>query len=710
MQVRKQIKFFYYVRGFLLKNLPAGNSSAKIKDLEKKLSADQLQLAKDRIEYYNKLSQNKTLQNETTVEDLRHPQTPKSYYFDSYEYARFFDKNLPIDYVFGDVTEIPPTPSIVKSRPVSDDNHNSILLNLDKARHFVFIENDKPFSEKKNMLIGRGVVYQEHRLRFFEKYFHHPLCDLGQVNKNENEEWYKPKISIEKHLDYKFVLSLQGNDVATNLKWVMSSNSIAVMPKPTMETWFMEGKLIGGKHYIEIADDYSDLEEQLNFYISNPDKCLEIIKNANEHCAQFFDRDLEDYISLKVLEKYFDLTSAQLMPVFDENFGEKKSILLLEEFLPKFDQDSGSNRFNEIVKILLAENYNVILAIKNLNPDADQKYYHHFKQMGVYFVQNFSGKKQNTDVENQLKSIQEKIDYAWIFRPEGFDYWNAILEKLNYNTPIIYDMVDLHYLRFARENSYFKKKAKVLRKEQKIVEMERDALIKSDAIAAISDSEKTMVEGQKIDSQKVFVVSNIHQVRKDLPAVPFSARNGIMFIGGFHHKPNVDAVLYLRNEIMPLVWEKKPDIKVHIIGGDLPPEIKALNEERFEILGYQKDVNDWFENSKIFVAPLRYGAGVKGKIGQALEFKLPVVSTPIGVEGMKLTAGTQALVAEIDNPQKFAENILELYQNEALWLKLHQNSESGLEIFSVKTQTENIRKMISFLDSKSAEKKVNPEV
>lgn len=123
--------------------------------------------------------------------------------------------------------------------------------------------------------------------------------------KGGNPLWIKPKISIEKHLDYKFILSLQGNDVATNLKWIMSSNSIAVMPKPTIETWFMEGTLIADYHYIEIASDYSDLEEKLNFYLKSPQKCLEIIRNANAYCAQFWDRNTEKLCSLMVLEKYF---------------------------------------------------------------------------------------------------------------------------------------------------------------------------------------------------------------------------------------------------------------------------------------------------------------------------------------------------------------------------------------------------------------------
>ena len=97
-------------------------------------------------------------------------------------------------------------------------------------------------------------------------------------------------MTINEQLHYKFILCLEGNDVASNLKWVMSSNSIAVMPKPKFETWFMEGILVADHHYILIKDDYSDLEEKLNFYIENPKKASSIIENAHKHVSQFQDQ------------------------------------------------------------------------------------------------------------------------------------------------------------------------------------------------------------------------------------------------------------------------------------------------------------------------------------------------------------------------------------------------------------------------------------
>jgi hypothetical protein len=142
-----------------------------------------------------------------------------------------------------------------------------------------------------------------------EKYFGHPLCNLGQVNtEGGNIKWLKPKISRAAHLDYKFILSLEGNDVATNLKWIMSSNSVAVMPRPGFETWFMEGRLIPDFHYVCIDDDFSDLETKLEYYIKNPAAAEAISRNANKHVEIFLDKKREDLVSLLVLQKYFYYT------------------------------------------------------------------------------------------------------------------------------------------------------------------------------------------------------------------------------------------------------------------------------------------------------------------------------------------------------------------------------------------------------------------
>jgi hypothetical protein len=163
------------------------------------------------------------------------------------------------------------------------------------------------------MVLFRGkIAEKQNRIDFFHQYFEDPLCDLGMIDKHLDEvpqEWKVPKMTIPEHLNYKFILALEGIDVASNLKWIMSSNSIAVMPKPTCETWFMEAKLIPDHHYIEIKNDFSDLPEKIAYFLSQPERCQEMIKNANAYVAQFKNKKREHIISLLVLEKYFKYTN-----------------------------------------------------------------------------------------------------------------------------------------------------------------------------------------------------------------------------------------------------------------------------------------------------------------------------------------------------------------------------------------------------------------
>lgn len=317
-------KFIYYMGNFISYAIFKLFSISKTRETFLKNLRDEYDYENivSRLNYYNKMDIDRIKNipkdskepncKEMRIMDSKIPKKNTVYFFDSYEFLKYFDKSLKFILEVGDVNYNLSTPSLCKSRPVSDDNYNNILLNLDKVRHFVFLKDKNRFQDKDDILYFRGGVYQAHRFRFFELYFDNPRCDIGHVGKNVEhlKRFTKPKADIKTHLKHKFILSLEGNDVATNLKWIMSSNSIAIMPKPKFETWFMEGKLIGGVHYIEIKDDYSDLFEKIDFYLKNESLCLEIIKNANKYCEQFFDKKREKLISMLVVDKYLKLKNS----------------------------------------------------------------------------------------------------------------------------------------------------------------------------------------------------------------------------------------------------------------------------------------------------------------------------------------------------------------------------------------------------------------
>ena len=308
----KNNKALYFFKNYCRLGVPScfysGRLSRKIAQIEKRSDKEYIE---DRVAYYNKLSAEKTLPAEATSIAEFAIKKQKVYYFDLYESLRWFKKTLRYFMLPGDIVHIPEYPTFVKSRPVHGDNANSVLLKLNKIRHFIFVDDKIPYEDKKDLMVFRGKVKDKPiRQKFMQMYFGHPMCDLGDVSSNttDPEAWRTPKMTIAQQLEYKFILAIEGNDVASNLKWIMSSGSVAVMPQPTYETWFMEGRLIPNYHYIEIAPDFSDLEERLCYYIAHPEEAKAIVRHANEYVEQFRDEAREELISLRVAQKYFEKT------------------------------------------------------------------------------------------------------------------------------------------------------------------------------------------------------------------------------------------------------------------------------------------------------------------------------------------------------------------------------------------------------------------
>lgn len=321
----KPNKFLYFVACFAGLLIP---NAFYRRRLQKELAAVRLRpdydYIRQRVDYYIKLNEPFTISEEDKLVkvlgwvfyrgrlcDYKRNIFHTAYFFDQHEITRWFPKTFRWNYCPGDVYFTPNAPTIVKSRLLKEDNQNSVLLKLDKLRHFMFVKDRKSFEDKHDRVIFRGKIRSSRlRVAFLERYFGNPLCDCGVIGREEcfPEKWLVGKKTIKEHLDYKFIMAIEGNDVASNLKWVMSSNSIAVMPRPTCETWFMEGTLIPDYHYIEVKDDFSDLPEKLRYYAEHIAEAKEIIRNAHEYVEQFRDKKRERLIALMVMERYFRLS------------------------------------------------------------------------------------------------------------------------------------------------------------------------------------------------------------------------------------------------------------------------------------------------------------------------------------------------------------------------------------------------------------------
>ncbi|WP_168016687.1 glycosyl transferase family 90 [Halomonas salinarum] len=270
------------------------------------LDAPEREEIRARVDYYNQCDSCVELgQEATTIADFTREKS-WAYYLDMWRYLRFFPGHLRFHHLFGDIREVPERPTFLKSRPLGGDNRHSVLLKLNAVRHYYVFPDRTPFAAKQDKLVWRGACHQAHRQRFVEHFHDHPLCDVGDVRRSaQGKPYHRPFMSIEEQLQYKFVLSIEGKDVATNLKWIMASNSLCFMAAPRFETWFMEGRLIPGYHYVQLADDYGDIEEKVAYYRDHPDEARRIITNANAYVAQFKNERRERLVSLLVMDKYF---------------------------------------------------------------------------------------------------------------------------------------------------------------------------------------------------------------------------------------------------------------------------------------------------------------------------------------------------------------------------------------------------------------------
>jgi glycosyltransferase involved in cell wall biosynthesis len=190
----------------------------------------------------------------------------------------------------------------------------------------------------------------------------------------------------------------------------------------------------------------------------------------------------------------------------------------------------------------------------------------------------------------------------------------------------------------------------------------------ADATLVVSVAERDVLQEEDPDI-KVHVVPNIHGEEHSGRA--FEERKGVLFVGSFPHHPNRDAAHWLVEEIMPLVRAEDPDICAYIVGSSPTDDIRALDSESARVLGWVPDLTNLLEHSRVSVAPLRYGAGVKGKVGESMAHGLPVVTTRLGAEGMGLEHEHDVLVA--DDAPSFAAEILRAYHDADLWARLAAN-------------------------------------
>lgn len=337
-------------------------------------------------------------------------------------------------------------------------------------------------------------------------------------------------------------------------------------------------------------------------------------------------------------------------------------IIIFDREIPTPDQDSGSLRMFMILKSLARHWRPVFVPV--LATFHSSKYEKLLGKEGVEIV----------GLANYKKLIRNGEFYAAILcRVEVADALLPTIRRLDQSIKIIFDTVDLHFLRLQREyeltgDESFAEEA-MLRRKQEI----RSARL-CDQVWCVTTDDKEVLEAE-VPEANIEVIPNIHPLQSQ--GKSFDERNGLLFIGNFNHRPNKDAVHYFLKEIFPLLQRRIKQLKFYVVGSNMPEEITAYNSENIAVLGYTPDVDPLFHNSRVFVTPLRYGAGMKGKVGQALSYGLPVVTTTIGSEGLGLQHGHTAMIA--NDPEEFAEAIYQVYIDQTLWQTLANNGRKHVQ-------------------------------
>jgi len=389
----------------------------------------------------------------------------------------------------------------------------------------------------------------------------------------------------------------------------------------------------------------------------------------------------------KVLTKHLD-NDANNVPKAARRLQGKPTILVIDSYVPLYDRESGCVRLLNILKLLLNLGYSVIFFPDNGYPE--QPYTSVLQQLGIEVIY---GTPQRYNLEEKLIKYLPLIDGVWLCRPELCDKYMDLI-RLKTKVPIIYDTIDLHFLRLKRQKDYldpsYQNTSWSWETYQKL---ELNYANQAEATVVVTEDEKQVLSSLGV--KNVWVIPNIHEEISLSEKVAFDQRSGLVFIGSYNHPPNIDAVKWLCLEIMPLVWASRPDITVNLLGSNLKDEVKELASDRVVVTGYVPEVEPYFQESRVFVAPLRFGAGMKGKIGQSLSLGLPTITTRIGAEGMGLIDHQDVLIA--DTAEEFAQAVIELYDNRELWQKLADNSLETIKRYQPATVQTNLQALLSNL-------------
>lgn len=351
-------------------------------------------------------------------------------------------------------------------------------------------------------------------------------------------------------------------------------------------------------------------------------------------------------------------------PELERDRSAVRRVLVIEACMLTPDQDSGSVRMQAMLELAVELGSKVTFVADNL--EYRQPYVGDLQSRGVEVLFH----PYVRSIAELLEARGAEFDVVIVARHYIAAKHLEAIRRFAPRALVAFDTVDLHFLRGERlaelEGSPAAKAAARASRDEEL------AVIRQADVTMVVSSIEVELLHRTVPEAKVLLLSNIHEPMAG--GRPLAEREGIVFIGGFQHPPNVDAVLWYAREVLPVVRQRLPGVKTYIVGSKVPSTIRALAAPDLVVTGYVPDVAPFFTGCRLSIAPLRYGAGVKGKVNLAMSYGMPVVATPAAVEGMHLVPGQGAMVA--GDAGQFADAIERVYRDDALWQRL---SAAGVE-------------------------------
>lgn len=328
--------------------------------------------------------------------------------------------------------------------------------------------------------------------------------------------------------------------------------------------------------------------------------------------------------------------------------------VFVDELVPTPDRDAGSNAAFEHMCLLQKLGYAVSF-VPSADPHHSGRYTEALQRRGIACLHA----PHVNSVEEALRCLPVAPDLVYLHRGGSAARYLGLVRDLFPAAHLVYSVADLHFLRLAREAAVTgdrTRDAEAARSEA----AELQAIRAADAVIVHSNAEATLLADRVPDAR-------VHVVPWTVPApetAPPAGRVGIAFIGGYGHRPNVDAAIHLVRDVMPAAWQRLPDLPCLLVGSDMPREVAVLAGQQVEALGHVPDLGQIFARVRCTAAPLRYGAGIKGKVLTSLAQGVPCVMSPVAAEGIAFPEALKWLVA--GTPDAMAEKLVALHADDAL--------------------------------------------